>query len=107
MESYAFLSGTATGWRKKLMPRLTDTRVRDLRAKKTTKNIRDTALAGFGVRVLPSGRKRFFLHSQHDGQRIWKIIGDPADMTVAEARERARGLLASIRSGQPDRETLI
>ena len=77
MESYAFLSGTATGWRKKLMPRLTDARVRDLRAKKTTKNIRDTALAGFGVRVLPSGRKRFFIHSQHDGQRIWKIIGDP------------------------------
>ena len=89
------------------MPRLTDARVRDLRAKKTTKNIRDTALAGFGVRVLPSGRKRFFLHSQHDGQRIWKIVGDPADMTVAEARARARGLLASIRSGQPDRETLF
>ncbi|WP_424831254.1 tyrosine-type recombinase/integrase [Ruegeria sp.] len=89
------------------MPRLTDARVRDLRAKKTTRNIRDTALAGFGVRVLPSGRKRFFLHSQHDGQRIWKIIGDPADMTVAEARERAQGLLASMRSGQPDKEMLF
>ncbi|WP_424830570.1 tyrosine-type recombinase/integrase [Ruegeria sp.] len=89
------------------MPRLTDARVRDLRAKKTTRNIRDTSLAGFGVRVLPSGRKRFFLHSQHDGQRIWKIVGDPADMTVAEARARARGLLASIRSGQPDGETLF
>ncbi|WP_424830725.1 tyrosine-type recombinase/integrase [Ruegeria sp.] len=89
------------------MPRLTDARVRDLRAKKTTRNIRDTALAGFGVRVLPSGRKRFFLHSQHDGQRIWKIVGDPADMTVAEARDRARDLLASIRSGQPDGETLF
>ena len=89
------------------MPRLTDARVRDLRAKNTTRNIRDTALAGFGVRVLPSGRKRFFLHSQHDGQRIWKIIGDPADMTVAEARARARDLLASMRSGQPDREALF
>ena len=89
------------------MPRLTDARVRDLRAKKTTKNVRDTALPGFGVRVLPSGRKRFFLHSQHEGQRIWKIVGDPADMTVAEARERARGLLASLRSGQPDGETLF
>jgi len=89
------------------MPRLTDAGVRDLRAKKTTRNIRDTALAGFGVRVLPSGRKRFFLHSQHDGQRIWKIIGDPADMTVSEARDQARGLLASMRSGQPDGETLF
>ena len=81
--------------------------MRDMRKKKRTRNIRDTALAGFGVRVLPSGRKRFFPHSQHDGQRIWKIIGDPANMTVAEARERARGLLASLRLGRPDGETLL
>ena len=89
------------------MPRLTDARVRDLRAKKTTRNIRDTALAGFGVRVLPSGGKRFFLHSQHEGRRVWKIVGDPGNMSVAEARERARGLLASLRSGKPDGETLF
>ena len=106
-ETCAFSSGAATGRRKRLMPRLTDARVCDLRAKKTTRNVRDTALAGFGVRILSSGRKRFFLHSQHDGQRIWKIVGDPADMTVAEARERARGLLASLRSGRPDGETLF
>ena len=81
--------------------------MRALHTKKTTRNVRDTALAGFGVRVLASGRKRFFLHSQHEGQRIWKIVGDPADMTVAEARERARGLLASLRSGRPDGETLF
>ena len=89
------------------MPRLTDARVRDLRAKKTTRNMRDTALPGFGVRVLPSGLKRFFLHSQHEGQRIWKIVGDPTDMTVAEARARARGLLAALRSGRPDGGTLF
>lgn len=86
---------------------LTDARVRDLRAKKTTRNIRDTALAGFGVRVLPSGGKCFFLHTQHEGQRIWKIVGDPADMTVADARERARRVLAAVRSGHPDGETLF
>jgi len=61
--------------------------VRDLRPKKSTRNVRDTA--DFGVKVLLSGRKRFFLHSQHDGQHIWKIIGDPADMTGAEADGRA------------------
>ncbi|WP_160314374.1 site-specific integrase [Candidatus Rhodobacter oscarellae] len=87
--------------------RLTDARVRALRAKKTTRNVRDTSLAGFGVRILPSGGKRFFMHTQHEGQRIWKIVGDPADMTVAEAREQARGLLASLRSGRPDGETLF
>lgn len=89
--------------------RLTDARVRDLRPKKATRNVRETVLAGFGVRVLPSGRQRFFIHSQHEGRRIWKIVGDPADVTVAGAREKARGILASIRAGRPpsDEETLF
>ncbi|WP_419740329.1 tyrosine-type recombinase/integrase [Ruegeria sp.] len=89
------------------MPRLTDARVRDLRARKTTRNVRDTTLAGFGVRVLPGGGKRFFLHSQHEGQRVWKILGDPATMSVAEARARAQALLVSLRSGQRDGEMLF
>ena len=89
------------------MPRLTDARVRDLRARKTTRNVRDTTLAGFGVRVLRGGGKRFFLHSQHEGQRVWKILGDPANMPVADARARARDLLVSLRSGQGDGEMLF
>ena len=38
--------------------RLTDAKVRDLRSKKATRNVRDAVLAGFGVRILPSGRTR-------------------------------------------------
>ncbi len=89
--------------------RLTDARVRALRPAKSTRNVRDMGLAGFGVRILPSGRKRFFLHVQHEGRRFWKIVGDPADMTVEEARDRARGMLASVRTGRPasDEETLF
>ena len=88
---------------------LTDARVRALRPANSTRNVRDTALAGFGVRVLPSGLKRFFLHVRHEGRRIWKIVGDPDGMTVGEERERARGMLASIRTGRPasDEETLF
>ncbi|MDE0113713.1 MAG: Arm DNA-binding domain-containing protein, partial [Albidovulum sp.] len=81
--------------------RLTDARVRALRPAKATRNVRDTVLAGFGVRVLPSGLKRFFLHVQHEGRRIWKIVGDPDGMTVGEARERASDMLAAIRTGRP------
>jgi len=69
--------------------------------------MRDTALKGFGGRVLPSGRKRYFLQSQQDGQRTWQIIGDPATMTVAEARQHAVNLLATRQSGQSDTETLF
>ena len=89
------------------MPKLTDPRVHALRAQKTTQNIRDTELKGFSVRVLPSGKKRYFLHSQHDGQRFWKMIGDPANMTVTEARQQAINVLTTLQSGQSDAETVF
>ena len=44
---------------------LTDARIGALRPRKIAYDIRDGKLGGFGVRVLPSGRKRFFVHSQH------------------------------------------
>ena len=91
----------ATETRKGIMStiRLTDAKVRVLRPKKETRNVRDSVLAGFGVRILPSCRKRLFVHSQHERRRTWRIVGDPADMTVAEARESARGILAAMRAG--------
>ena len=72
---------------------------------------RDGKLKGFGVRVLPSGRIRFFVHCQHRGERIWKIVGDADSMTVAEARSRAGAILTAIRRGEDaprdPRETLF
>ena len=84
------------------MPRtnLTDARVSALKPRKTARDIRDGRLRGFGVRVLPSGRKRFFVHCQHDGRRVWKILGDAATMNVKEARSRAAETLAAIRRGE-------
>ena len=79
---------------------LTDARVKAFRPRKTVRDIRDGALRGFGVRVLSSGRKRFFVHCQHRGERIWKIVGDADTMSVAEARSCAGGMLAAIRRGQ-------
>ena len=79
---------------------LTDARVRALRPRKTARDVRDGKLRGFGIRVLPSGRKRFFIHCQHDGERVWKIVGDAAETGVDEARARARKMLAAIRRGE-------
>ncbi len=85
------------------MPRtnLTDARVSALKPRKTKYDIRDAKLRGFGVRVLPSGRKRFFVHCQHRGERVWKIVGDAGAVSVKEARSRAAGVLAAIRRGEP------
>ena len=81
------------------MPNITlsDARVKALRPRKTARDIRDAKLRGFGVRVLPSGAKRFFLHIQHRGTRVWKTVGDANAITVDEARARATSLLAALR----------
>ena len=84
------------------MPRsnLTNARITALKPRKTSYDIRDGKLRGFGVRVLPSGRKRFFVHCQHRGERVWKIVGDAATVDVKEARSHAAETLAAIRRGE-------
>ena len=62
-------------------------------------SIRDPKLRGFGIRVLPSGTKRFFIHIQHRGERVWQILGDANAMNLDEARSRAASMLAAIRHG--------
>ena len=77
--------------------RLTESRVAALEARNSPYDIRDTELKGFGIRILPSGRKRYFIHSQYEGQRLWKTVGDANAMGLNEARRRATQLLAAIR----------
>ena len=83
-------------------PALSAARVKALRPRKSAYDIRDGKLKGFGVRVLPSGAKRFFIHSQHRGERLWRIVGDANAMRATEARTRAASMLAAInRDAQP------
>ena len=76
---------------------LSETRVKAIRPRPTTYDIRDAKLKGFGVRVLRSGAKRFFIHAQNRGTRTWKIVGDASAISVDEARVRAASMLAAIR----------
>ena len=82
--------------------RLNQRRVDALKPRKAAYDVRDRDLKGFGVRVLPSGAKRYFIHSQHDSQRVWKIVGDAGAIGADEGRSRARTLLAAIRKGDDD-----
>lgn len=75
--------------------RLTQQRIDTLKPGEKTTDIRDSVLRGFGVRVLPSGRKHYFLHSQTNGKRVWQSIGDARVMSLECAREQARLQLAS------------
>lgn len=78
---------------------LTQTRIDALTPGKTVRNVRDGALKGFGIRVLPSGAKRFFIHTQRNGRRVWKIVGDANTVSLDDARRHARDLIASMRTG--------
>ena len=81
--------------------RLTDARIKALKPLQTTRDIRDSDLKGFGIRIMPSGRKRYFIHTQCEGRRIWKIIGGPEQLCVKAARDAATSALAAIRTGKP------
>lgn len=60
-------------------------------------SIRDCQLRGFGVRIAPCGRKRFFLHVQHEGAGVWRDCGDATTVPVADARARAVAERAALR----------
>ena len=80
--------------------RLSQRRVDALKPRRSAYDIRDRDLKGFGVRVLPSGARRYFVHSQRDGRRVWKLVGQAEALNADEARNRAMAMLASIRNGK-------
>ena len=84
--------------------RLNDRCVDALKPRKSAYDIRDRDLKGFGVRVLPSSAKRYFIHSQYQGRRVWKIVGHAEAIGAEEAREQARILVAAIRRGNEDED---
>ena len=79
---------------------LSEARIKTLKPRESAYDIRDAKLRGFGVRVLPSGAKRFFIHSQYRGERCWRIVGDANAMSLEAARARAISTLAVIRRGE-------
>ncbi len=76
--------------------------VDSLKPRKSAYDVRDRDLKGFGVRTYPSGAKRYFIDSQHQGRRVWKIVGQAGSIGVDEARDRARARLAAIRGGSAE-----
>ncbi|MYE60328.1 MAG: tyrosine-type recombinase/integrase [Alphaproteobacteria bacterium] len=83
--------------------RLTQRRVDALKPRRKMRDVRDAELKGYGVRVMPSGTKRYFVHTQHHGQRVWKTVGDAAILTESAARTQAKAILVALRDGgEPD-----
>ena len=76
---------------------LSEAPVKARRPRSSTYDIRDGKLKGFGVRVYPSGARRFFVHTQYRGTRTWRIVGNAGIVGVDDSRVRAVSMLAAIR----------
>ena len=74
--------------------------VDNLRPGAKTRHFRDADFTGFGVRVLPTGRKRYFVHSQRHGRRVWRCIGDAGKITYLQALSQALAVLEAVRNGE-------
>jgi integrase len=59
----------------------------------------DDEIAGFGVRIYPSGRKSFFIAYRAKGRQRFHTVGRFGELTLHEARIEALEKLAKIRRG--------
>ena len=75
--------------------------VRDAKPSAKAYIIWDQELLGIGCKVHPSGQKRYVLTYLSGGVRRQSTIGRCSEMSLREARDRARAELVRIRDGEP------
>ena len=91
--------------REKAEPRtkvnLTDRLLKSLKPGKQPYEVMDTEVRAFGIRVLPSGVKSFILRRRYPGskQPARRALGAYGEMSLAEAREKAREWNALVKKG--------
>jgi integrase len=57
---------------------------------------RDTDVPALGLQVNPGGYRSFFWYSKTNGRPRWRQIGTPENVTVAQARDKARALTGKL-----------
>jgi integrase len=84
------------------MPKLTKRSVEALRVQATNYIAFDAELPGFGVRIMPSGKRFFLVQYRRHGRTRRVMLGQFGPLTAEVARRRALMLLAQVRSGGSD-----
>jgi hypothetical protein len=86
------------------MPRLTKRLVETLEVGKAPVYAWDDQLAGFGVKVLPSGRRKYVCKYRVGGGRKardrWFLIGSHGQITCDQARDMAVQILSAVARGE-------
>ncbi|WP_422344907.1 integrase arm-type DNA-binding domain-containing protein [Parasphingorhabdus sp.] len=78
------------------MTKLTKSKIDALEIKSKDYFIWDSELPGFGIRVFPSGRKKFVLQYRHSRKSRRMMIGRHGAITLDQARKLAIQALAKI-----------
>jgi integrase len=87
------------------MIRLTKRSVEQLELAERDYFVWDCELSGFGVRVMPSGRKSYLVQYRAGGRSRRRSIGQHGALTADQARTEAKKLLGDIaRGGNPAEE---
>ena len=80
--------------------KLTDARIEKLKAEDVEYMVWDTRIAGFGIRVRPSGHKSYVYHRHAEGQSRKFTLGPVALGSVDEARRDCMKAWGRIQSGE-------
>ena len=80
---------------------LTDRLLKSLKPSEKPHQVMDSDVRGLGIRVMPSGVKSFILFRRFPGSRhpARRSLGTYGEMTLAEAREKAREWNSLVKKG--------
>jgi Arm domain-containing DNA-binding protein len=82
------------------MPKLTKRRVDAAEAQASEYFLWDQEVPGFGLRVLPSGRKSYVVQYRAGRRPRRMSLGPSTVLTCEQARDRAITIVAAVRNGQ-------
>lgn len=83
-----------------MQTKLTKRIIDALETPRSVETIWDSEIPGFGLRIMPSGRKSFVLKFTASGRQRWMTLGRFGDLTVEEARRMAQARRGDVALGK-------
>ena len=83
---------------------LTDRLIRAAKTDKPSREIWDSVVPSFGIRVNAGGRKSFQVFRRVDGKMRRFKLGTYPPLSLADARGKARAILSELAAGRDPRQ---
>lgn len=76
--------------------RFTPANIRAIKPESKRLRFRDTEVPALGLEVTPTGYRAFYWYARVRGKSTWRTVGSAEDVTVAQARDKARDLTGKL-----------